>query len=188
VLHGVPEARREAQKKSSNDHWEPDRRDDPDRTLRRVGNGRRDGTGKIDGTRGGAGASVDSLRATLRLQISRGCWTISRDVRRRFVPSNPAADFSPRLDAGGVERPRRRALSTAELAQLFQKLRDTPNLGEDNLLAIRLLLAQVSISRSCPRLSNGLPRSAPLPPVATTSSRSVAVIPGSGYHTSASTR
>jgi integrase len=62
-------------------------------------------------------------------------------VRRRLVPSNPAADFSPRLDAGGTERPRRRALSSDELVQLFEKIRATPNFGDDNLLAIKLLLA-----------------------------------------------
>jgi integrase len=62
-------------------------------------------------------------------------------VRRRFVPNNPAADFSPRLDAGGIERPRSRALSFDELAHLFEKFRDTPNFGEDNLLVIKLLLA-----------------------------------------------
>ena len=50
-------------------------------------------------------------------------------VRRRLVPSNPAADFSPRLDAGGTERPRRRALNSDELVQLFEKIRATPNFG-----------------------------------------------------------
>ena len=62
-------------------------------------------------------------------------------IRRRFVLSNPAADFSPRLDAGGTERPRSRALGFDELAQLFEKIRGTPNFGEDNLLAIKVLLA-----------------------------------------------
>jgi integrase len=62
-------------------------------------------------------------------------------VRRRLVPSNPAADFSPRLDAGGTERPRRRALNSDELVQLFEKIRATPNFGDNNLLAIKLLLA-----------------------------------------------
>lgn len=37
-------------------------------------------------------------------------------VRRRMVPNSPAADFSPRLDGGGTERPRSRALSLDELA------------------------------------------------------------------------
>lgn len=62
-------------------------------------------------------------------------------VRRRIVPRNPAADFSPRLDAGGTERPRSRALGADELARLFEKMRETATFGEDNLLAIKLLLA-----------------------------------------------
>ncbi len=78
-------------------------------------------------------AANDLLRFTRRI--------FAFGVRRRFVLSNPAADFSPRLDAGGIERPRSRALSFDELAQLFEKIRETPNFGEDNLLAIRLLLA-----------------------------------------------
>ena len=78
-------------------------------------------------------AANDLLRFTRRI--------FAFGVRRRFVPSNPAADFSPRLDAGGTERPRSRTLSFDELAQLFEKIRGTPNFGEDNLLAIKLLLA-----------------------------------------------
>jgi integrase len=88
----------------------------------------------LDDLKGRAPTAANDLLRFARRIFSFG-------VRRRFAPSNPAADFSPRLDAGGVERPRRRALSATELAQLFQKLRDAPNLGEDNLLAIRLLLA-----------------------------------------------
>ena len=78
-------------------------------------------------------AANDLLRFTRRI--------FAFGVRRRFVLSNPAADFSPRLDAGGIERPRHRALSFDELAQLFAKIRETPTFGEDNLLAIKLLLA-----------------------------------------------
>lgn len=78
-------------------------------------------------------AANDLLRFTRRI--------FAFGVRRRFVLSNPAADFSPRLDAGGIERPRSRALSLDEMAQLFEKIRGTPNFGEDNLLAIKLLLA-----------------------------------------------
>jgi integrase len=55
--------------------------------------------------------------------------------------SNSVADFSPRLDGGGTEKPRSRALSTDELARLLEKIRETPSFGESNLLAIRLLLA-----------------------------------------------
>ena len=42
-------------------------------------------------------------------------------VRRGLVMSNPVADFSPRLDGGGTEKPRSRALSADELAQLFKR-------------------------------------------------------------------
>jgi integrase len=62
-------------------------------------------------------------------------------VRRRMVPSNPVSDFSPRLDGGGTERPRNRALSLAELAQLFEKIRETPSFGAENRYALELLLA-----------------------------------------------
>jgi integrase len=62
-------------------------------------------------------------------------------VLRRFLQGNAAADFTPRLDAGGTERARSRALSTDELAHLFEKIRGTPSFGEDNLLAPKLLLA-----------------------------------------------
>jgi len=78
-------------------------------------------------------AANDLLRFTRRI--------FAFGVRRRFVLSNPAADFSPRLDAGGIEQPRTRALSLDELTQLFDKIRETPNFGQDNLLAIKLLLA-----------------------------------------------
>ncbi len=41
-------------------------------------------------------------------------------VRRRVVPINPIAEFSPRLDAGGPEKSRSRALSHEELIRLFE--------------------------------------------------------------------
>ena len=78
-------------------------------------------------------AANDLLRFTRRI--------FAFGVRRRFLLRNPAADFSPRLDAGGTERPRSRALSSDELVQLFEKIRETPSFGEDNLLAVKLLLA-----------------------------------------------
>jgi integrase len=78
-------------------------------------------------------AANDLLRFTRRI--------FAFGVRRRLVTSNPAADFSPRLDAGGTERARSRALGADELARLFEKMRETANFGEDNLLAIKLLLA-----------------------------------------------
>lgn len=78
-------------------------------------------------------AANDLLRFTRRI--------FAFGVRRRLVPSNPAADFSPRLDGGGTERARSRVLSTEELAVLFEKIRETATFGGDNLLAIKLLLA-----------------------------------------------
>lgn len=78
-------------------------------------------------------AANDLLRFTRRI--------FAFGVRRRIVPSNPVADFSPRLDGGGTERPRNRALSTDELAELFEKIRETATFGGDNLLAMKLLLA-----------------------------------------------
>lgn len=88
----------------------------------------------LDGIKGRAPtAANDLLRFTRRI--------FAFGVRRRLVTSNPAADFSPRLDAGGTERPRSRALNFDEIARLFESIRETPNFGEDNLLAIKLLLA-----------------------------------------------
>ncbi|MGH8291166.1 MAG: tyrosine-type recombinase/integrase [Steroidobacteraceae bacterium] len=78
-------------------------------------------------------AANDLLRFTRRI--------FAFGVRRRIVPNNPAADFSPRLDGGGTERPRSRALSLSELAQLFEKVREAPSFGADNGLALKLLLA-----------------------------------------------
>lgn len=78
-------------------------------------------------------AANDLLRFTHRI--------FAFGVRRRMVPSNPAADFSPRLDGGGTERPRSRALSLNELAQLFEKIREATSFGVDNCLALKLLLA-----------------------------------------------
>ena len=78
-------------------------------------------------------AANDLLRFTHRI--------FAFGVRRQMVPSNPAADFSPRLDAGGTERPRSRALSLDELAQLFGKIREATSFGADNRLALKLLLA-----------------------------------------------
>ena len=78
-------------------------------------------------------AANDLLRFTRRI--------FAFGVRRRMVASNPAADFSPRLDGGGTERPRSRALTLDELAQLFEKARETPSFGAENGLALKLLLA-----------------------------------------------
>jgi integrase len=78
-------------------------------------------------------AANDLLRFTRRI--------FAFGVRRRIVPNNPAADFSPRLDGGGTERPRSRALSLDELAKLFEKIRETPSFGAGDGLALKLLLA-----------------------------------------------
>jgi integrase len=62
-------------------------------------------------------------------------------VRRQIVPINPVAEFAPRLDAGGPEKSRSRALSHEELIRLFESIRETETFGGDNLLAVKLLLA-----------------------------------------------
>jgi integrase len=88
----------------------------------------------LDGVKKRAPTSAnDLLRFTRRI--------FAFGVRRRVVPSNPAADFTPRFGAGGTERPRSRALSQDELTKLFEMIRKTDNFGGDNLLAIKLLLA-----------------------------------------------
>jgi len=88
----------------------------------------------IDEIKGRAPTTAnDLLRFTRRI--------FAFGVRRRMVPVNPAADFSPHLDGGGTERPRSRALSLNELAQLFEKIREVPTFGTDNGLALKLLLA-----------------------------------------------
>ncbi|MFO1430518.1 MAG: tyrosine-type recombinase/integrase [Candidatus Competibacteraceae bacterium] len=60
--------------------------------------------------------------------------------KRHWIESNPAADFEA-ADAGGQEQPRERFLSRAEMVALFAAIRDTPNFGRENALAIKLLLA-----------------------------------------------
>lgn len=62
-------------------------------------------------------------------------------IRRHRVEHSPVASFSARLDAGGKEEPRTRALSRVELGQLFEAIRKEPTFGGDNLLIVRLLLA-----------------------------------------------
>jgi integrase len=60
--------------------------------------------------------------------------------RREIVDMNPAADFGPK-DAGGKEEPRARALTAAELRQLFEAMKThRATFGRDNELAVRLLL------------------------------------------------
>lgn len=62
-------------------------------------------------------------------------------VRRRLVQHNPAAGLSPRLDGGGTERSRTRALSRQELERLFRSMRTTLGFSGANTLAVKLLLA-----------------------------------------------
>lgn len=88
----------------------------------------------IDNLKGRAPTAANDLLRFVRRIFAFG-------VRRRMVPANPAADFSPRLDGGGIERPRSRALSLDELAQLFEKIRETPSFVPENALALKLLLA-----------------------------------------------
>lgn len=78
-------------------------------------------------------AANDLLRFTTRI--------FAFGVRRRVVTGNPASGFTPRLDGGGTEKPRQRALSADELARLFEAIRKTSTFGGDNLLALKLLLA-----------------------------------------------
>jgi integrase len=62
-------------------------------------------------------------------------------VRRRIVLTNPTYDLNQRLDAGGTEKSRSRALNLDELARLLAALRNTPSFGTENLLLTKLLLA-----------------------------------------------
>lgn len=61
-------------------------------------------------------------------------------VRRRMLTMNPAAGLSPKRDGGGTERPRQRALRRDELAAIFKAADATPNFGQVNSLAVKLLL------------------------------------------------
>jgi integrase len=61
-------------------------------------------------------------------------------VRNQWVERNPAADFEL-IDAGGDERARDRWLTLDELRQLARAMRETPNFGRENELAVWLLLA-----------------------------------------------
>jgi integrase len=78
-------------------------------------------------------AANDLLRYTKRV--------FEFGVRRQIVHSNPAAFLTPRRDAGGAEKPRTRALSEAELRNLFDAIGRTSSFGEPNALAIKLLLS-----------------------------------------------
>lgn len=61
-------------------------------------------------------------------------------VRNQWIDRNPAADFEL-TDAGGDEVARDRWLTLDELRQLARAMRETPNFGRQNELAVWLLLA-----------------------------------------------
>lgn len=61
-------------------------------------------------------------------------------VKRKWIDANPAYGFEI-SDAGGTERSRERWLNREELATLAQAMRETPNFGRLNELAVWLLLA-----------------------------------------------
>ena len=61
-------------------------------------------------------------------------------LKRKWIDMNPADGFEL-SDAGGTERPRQRWLARAELCALAKDMRDTPNFGRVNELAVWLLLA-----------------------------------------------
>ncbi len=62
-------------------------------------------------------------------------------IRRHLLEGSPVAAFSARLDAGGKEESRTRALTGDELSALFAAIRKEPSFGGDNLMLVRLLLA-----------------------------------------------
>ena len=55
------------------------------------------------------------------------------------IPFNPAGNLKNK-HAGGSEKPRERSLDLEEIAKLFTAMNNTPNLGRENELAIKLLL------------------------------------------------
>lgn len=61
-------------------------------------------------------------------------------VKRKWIESNPVYGFEV-SDAGGTEVSRSRWLNREELAALAQSMRETPNFGRLNELAVWLLLA-----------------------------------------------
>lgn len=66
---------------------------------------------------------------------------MARAVRQQIISLNPFSDLSPRLDAGGAEKARRRWLTLNELRSLSASLHGAPSFGSMNLLTIKLLLA-----------------------------------------------
>jgi len=85
--------------------------------------------------------AVDSGAPTMANDVLRYLKAIgSYGVKRRLLPTNPAADFTL-ADAGGQEKSRSRSLTRNELAELFKSMKATGNLGRLNYLTFMLLLA-----------------------------------------------
>lgn len=61
--------------------------------------------------------------------------------RRHVIAGSPVSDFTARLDGGGSEAKRTRALSRVEIADLLKAMRETAAFGGQNALAVKLLLA-----------------------------------------------
>lgn len=93
-------------------------------------------------------SDIDSL---LRKVTKRGAPTVANDVlrwlrrmfdhavKRHLCQYNPAAPFDL-SDAGGVEKPRDRALSKEELIAFFEAMRTAKGFSVENELAFKLLL------------------------------------------------
>lgn len=88
----------------------------------------------------------------LRRIVAAGAPTVANDalrymvrmfkfaMRNHWIERNPAADFE-QTDAGGMETPRERFLTLAEIEQLARSMHSTQNFGRENELAVWLLLA-----------------------------------------------
>jgi integrase len=61
-------------------------------------------------------------------------------LRNRTVTASPVASLTTALDAGGVEKPRRRALTHDEIEKLLKAMPHAPGFGVSNTLAVKLLL------------------------------------------------
>lgn len=90
---------------------------------------------------------IDNLLQSIKIDAP----TVANDVLRllkrifgfavvlKHIPFNPAAELRTR-DAGGKEKPRQRVLELDEITTLFSAMKNTPTLGRENELAIKLLL------------------------------------------------
>jgi integrase len=101
--------------------------------------------------------AIDEVRphhidAVLAKIVEAGAPTVANDAmrylfrmfhygaKRKWTDANPVAGFDL-SDAGGTETPRDRFLSYEELMSLARDMRETPNFGRINELAVWLLLA-----------------------------------------------